>query len=465
MIIITTHLKKTERNFREKYVLISNYTSHLQDSRILSGLINSEFDSLLRHFSKVLEIEANFQGFPSIKQMTDNPSITTNDYVVASTKVNKNLIEKNLIYDFNYSYINSSKLELIRKLNKYKIEKKGLGKEIVKNKEKYSEKTNLKMSQELQEYAQRIENIEKNIQRLDQDTNTVIDDIFITFRNQKIAYVINSAYDKSKCTRCCYIMSCKYSKIKHLYYKNKWLDLKETKDQPSNINWNNLAYNKWLRYLRVLLSYLIAIIIIVSSFGVVIGSKYALQQVTDNYNPDIDCKYINQTDYLSQKKVFQEFTDTNIKNGTKYLTYCYCNEKLMTNGPMEISNTMITESNKTILPCKSWFESYLKYNSVNIAIVIVIPIVNSLLVIVLRIFSSFEKSKTLTHEMTSVMWKIFVLQMINSGIVIVIVNMKIDRVKSWNSSFPLFTGRFSDMDPGWYGNVGVSIVILYLFFY
>lgn len=139
----------------------------------------------------------------------------------------------------------------------------------------------------------------------------------------------------------------------------------------------------------------------------------------------------------------------------------------MSNGHLEISNIMITISGKSVLPCKSWFESYLKYNNVNVAIVIIIPIVNSFLVIVMRIFISFEKSKTLTQEMTSVIFKIFVLQMINSGVVIVIVNMKIDRVKSWNTSFPLFTGRFSDMDPGWYGNVGVSIVIilnLFIFF-
>lgn len=123
--------------------------------------------------------------------MTDNSNIKTNDFVAASTKVNKNLIEKNFIYDFNYSYINSYKLELIRDLNKYKIEKKGLGKEIIKNKHKYSEKLSLKKSEELKDYALKIEKIEKEIQKLDQNSNRIIDDIFITFRNQRIADLIN----------------------------------------------------------------------------------------------------------------------------------------------------------------------------------------------------------------------------------------------------------------------------------
>lgn len=88
--------------------------------------------------------------------------------------------------------------------------------------------------------------------------------------------------------------------------------MKETKDHPFNINWNNLAYNKCLRYLRMLLSYFIAILIVISSFGVVIGSKYALQQVTDHYNPEIECKYISQAQYQNEQKVFQEFSDVNL---------------------------------------------------------------------------------------------------------------------------------------------------------
>jgi hypothetical protein len=36
--------------------------------------------------------------------------------------------------------------------------------------------------------------------------------------------------------------------------------------------------------------------------------------------------------------------------------------------------------------------------------------------------------------------------------------MSINQVKSWSSSFPLFTGAYDDLDPGWYANVGVTIL-------
>jgi hypothetical protein len=39
-----------------------------------------------------------------------------------------------------------------------------------------------------------------------------------------------------------------------------------------------------------------------------------------------------------------------------------------------------------------------------------------------------------------------------------VVNIYIKTVKDWDSSFPLFTGMFSDLDPNWYQNVGVTIL-------
>lgn len=68
MIIISTNLKKTERNFKEKYILICNYSSHLQAANINSSAINRELDELLKHFSRVLEIEANMQAFQKLSK-------------------------------------------------------------------------------------------------------------------------------------------------------------------------------------------------------------------------------------------------------------------------------------------------------------------------------------------------------------------------------------------------------------
>lgn len=60
--------------------------------------------------------------------------------------------------------------------------------------------------------------------------------------------------------------------------------------------------------------------------------------------------------------------------------------------------------------------------------------------------------------MTSIMWKSFILQAINTGIIIILVNIKVDSVIKWNSEFPFFTGKYADLDPAWYFDVGSTII-------
>ena len=71
-----------------------------------------------------------------------------------------------------------------------------------------------------------------------------VNDIYVTFRSPKIAKDIRTAYSKSKCRRCCIICFCRKKTIENYYYKNKWLKIEQAKDEPSNINWRNVTYNK-----------------------------------------------------------------------------------------------------------------------------------------------------------------------------------------------------------------------------
>ena len=114
--------------------------------------------------------------------------------------------------------------------------------------------------------------------------------------------------------------------------------------------------------------------------------------------------------------------------------------------------------NTLIQPCKEWTSLFIQFNSINMGIVIIIPIVNSILIIFMKWLSLFEKSKTLTHQLSSSMWKMFLLQFINTAIVIVLVNIKIEAIQLWWKDSPIFTGDFSDLDPGWYSVVGVTIL-------
>jgi hypothetical protein len=111
-----------------------------------------------------------------------------------------------------------------------------------------------------------------------------------------------------------------------------------------------------------------------------------------------------------------------------------------------------------IKPCVEWLDLFLKFNSISTSIAIVIPIINTILIMMMKFLAKFEKNKTLTQELLSTTWKMFILQFINTGLAIVLVNMLIKSVKDNIKDFPLFTGKFSDLDPGWYSVVGVTIL-------
>jgi hypothetical protein len=94
-----------------------------------------------------------------------------------------------------------------------------------------------------------------------------------------------------------------------------------------------------------------------------------------------------------------------------------------------IETETFTPPGTIIQPCSNWLIAYLQYNSIFTLISVIIPIVGSLLILVMKWLSKFEKTKTLTEELTSSMWKMFILQFINTGLVIVLVNIYIQPFK------------------------------------
>jgi len=63
--------------------------------------------------------------------------------------------------------------------------------------------------------------------------------------------------------------------------------------------------------------------------------------------------------------------------------------------------------------------------------------------------------------MSSIMIKTAIFQFINSFLIIVLVNSSVDYFKNnsenWLKEFPFFTGNYTDLDPGWFYIVGVTI--------
>lgn len=70
--------------------------------------------------------------------------------------------------------------------------------------------------------------------------------------------------------------------------------------------------------------------------------------------------------------------------------------------------------------------------------------------------SEFQRFLNKTEEKASSIVKMFLVQFINTGLVILLVNAKISEIKL-PEQFPIFAGRFTDFTVEWYKNVGATI--------
>lgn len=66
-----------------------------------------------------------------------------------------------------------------------------------------------------------------------------------------------------------------------------------------------------------------------------------------------------------------------------------------------------------------------------------------------------ESAHTKTSEIFSSMTKMFVVQFINTGVVIFLVNLQLDIGIDW---FPIFKGQYDEFTCDWYRLVGSTIV-------
>ncbi len=65
--------------------------------------------------------------------------------------------------------------------------------------------------------------------------------------------------------------------------------------------------------------------------------------------------------------------------------------------------------------------------------------------------SEFEKHSSLNRQLATRVIKTFVAQFLNTGVLILLVNVRIDRIFFWQ-------GKFTDITPLWYENVGATLL-------
>lgn len=164
------------------------------------------------------------------------------------------------------------------------------------------------------------------------------------------------------------------------------MDIQRVTDEPSNIRWHNIPYSTCKRFFRKSISLLFAIIVIAASFGIVIASKYVQREIDKDFNSNIECTYYNDR---PESEVYEEYIDPDITSRSKVKTYCFCQSLFYSQG-FSVTQTWNLD-NQGVYPCKTWIDLWIKNQSFNTGVIILVPTVNVLLSFVLssKIFIIF----------------------------------------------------------------------------
>lgn len=153
-----------------------------------------------------------------------------------------------------------------------------------------------------------------------------------------------------------------YSKFYFLIFsfRKKWLTLAENIDEPSNIKWEYMQYNTCKRAIRKIISILVTLILIIIGIAVIASAKYAEKKIENEFGAKVDCNLITFTKEIAEAD--------NAKN-TKLMSptvQCYCFDQFIKVG-LEVNKIKI---------CEKWLSLYLQAQSLNIGVILIVPILN-----------------------------------------------------------------------------------------
>jgi len=309
-----------------------------------------------------------------------------------------------------------------------------------KNKLIYLEKTN-KSDDTLEDQKHKIKDSELAIiEYKNKADKPYIVKAFVTFNCTDAAQYVKNEYDMNCCSRCCGAGS------EHLYLKEKWLNVVGA-PAPTDIQWRNLQIGKKERFLRKCATAIMSLIVIVICASMIYVAKVFEQDLSDKY-PDRACPERQITSGEAERDFY--------KGPLKSLGLlpCYCADRIAKFGIDVVNMEFPTKKEKL---CSDWLESYGISNGMMLGIVLFVTVANFAIWYILVKIASFERSHSVTDELASGTFKIFISLFVNSAIVIFIVNLNTGINVS--DKFPILKGRYSEFTVKWYEVVGTPIML------
>ncbi len=122
------------------------------------------------------------------------------------------------------------------------------------------------------------------------------------------------------------------------------------------------------------------------------------------------------------------------------------------------------------LVCSAWFWDNLFSNGIKYGSMVAVIAINVILKKLLKRFVDWEKHSSRTDEERSLLIKLFLAQLFNTAILILIVNWNLNSFTASGyfdlnlSEFPIFTGSYSNFSSDWYLGVGITLIVTMILF-
>ena len=150
--------------------------------------------------------------------------------------------------------------------------------------------------------------------------------------------------------------------------------------------------------------------------------------------------------------------------------HCYCLEqfKLNPTGILDITFTDIKPNDNNNY-CGEWIINYTSQQALIIATSLIVVVINVVVCFIFEAISRLEKHHTQNDETIGQFQKITIMQFVNIGIIILLVNFNLDilaRISKDKMIFgfiPILNGEYNDFSIQWYWNVGATLCVTLTF--
>ncbi|KAJ0404203.1 hypothetical protein P43SY_002046 [Pythium insidiosum] len=231
---------------------------------------------------------------------------------------------------------------------------------------------------------------------------------------------------------------------------------------PTDIVWENLHHPFIERVLRQVIVALVTLTVLFLSFILILLAKLHKTRLERQFGRPSSCPVgVKKEDVVEDEhqKIIGLVP-------YKALVECYCKQVLAAHSYSEMTKESFFNpyTQREELYCQKWATSFVTTQVLSVLSVLMVVSINVLLARILNVLVIMEKHHTQTAQVVSRVTKVFLAQFFNTALLLIIINANLDyffddpEALSLDS-FPILNGKYSDFSPGWYMDVGVSLIL------